>query len=110
MKRIFASALVAFLSFSSLVFAGPSGTLKESHDLGFGENSSLDPISKGRVFQITDKLMDRLVRPALDGTPAPDLAESWSANADATVWTFNIRKGVSFHDGTANFETNHEIV
>ena len=27
------------------------------------------------------------------------LAESWESNADATVWTFNLRPGVTFHDG-----------
>ncbi len=29
-----------------------------------------------------------------------DLATSWSSNAAKTVWTFNLRKGVHFHDGT----------
>jgi peptide/nickel transport system substrate-binding protein len=30
----------------------------------------------------------------------PVLAESWSANSAGDVWTFKIRKGVTFHDGT----------
>ncbi|HEY2309153.1 MAG TPA: ABC transporter substrate-binding protein, partial [Streptosporangiaceae bacterium] len=30
----------------------------------------------------------------------PWLATSWSANADASVWTFKIRQGVKFNDGT----------
>lgn len=34
------------------------------------------------------------------GEIAPMLAESWEANEDYTVWTFNIREGVTFHDGT----------
>jgi peptide/nickel transport system substrate-binding protein len=29
----------------------------------------------------------------------PVLAESWSANATATIWTFKIRQGVKFHNG-----------
>jgi len=29
----------------------------------------------------------------------PMLAERWSANQDASVWTFKIRKGVKFHNG-----------
>jgi peptide/nickel transport system substrate-binding protein len=30
----------------------------------------------------------------------PKLAESWTPNDDASVWTFAIRQGVTFHDGT----------
>jgi peptide/nickel transport system substrate-binding protein len=33
------------------------------------------------------------------GKVVPWLAESWKPNADATVWTFQIRKGVKFHNG-----------
>ncbi len=30
--------------------------------------------------------------------PVPAAAESWSHNTDGTVWTFNIRHGMTFHD------------
>jgi peptide/nickel transport system substrate-binding protein len=30
---------------------------------------------------------------------APQLATEWSANEDFTVWTFELRQGVSWHDG-----------
>ena len=33
------------------------------------------------------------------GRVLPALATSWKANADATVWTFQIRRGVKFHNG-----------
>jgi peptide/nickel transport system substrate-binding protein len=33
-------------------------------------------------------------------TLVPVLAESWSANSTADVWTFKIRQGVKFHDGS----------
>ncbi len=29
----------------------------------------------------------------------PRVAESWSASADSTLWTFKIRKGITFHNG-----------
>ena len=29
----------------------------------------------------------------------PELAESWEASDDATVWTIRLRRGVEFHNG-----------
>src|SRR5688572_14024861 len=41
---------------------------------------------------------------ALEGSATdkyvPVLSESWEANDDKSVWTFTIRSGVTFHDGT----------
>jgi peptide/nickel transport system substrate-binding protein len=33
-------------------------------------------------------------------TPIPALATEWEASDDALVWTFTLREGVTFHDGT----------
>lgn len=74
--------------------------LRMAHDVGSGGLSNLDPIDKGRVLQITEKTMNRLIRPNAEGRPSPDLAKSWSTNEDGTVWTLNLRSDVRFHDGT----------
>ena len=96
-----AAVAAMVLAISAPALAEPKGIFRQAHELGSGDNSSLDPISAGRVFQITEKLMSRLVRPGFDGKPAPDLAVSWSANADATEWTFKLRPNVKFHNGQA---------
>lgn len=101
MKSLFAATAMTAVISSGLAVAEPSGTFRQAHEYGFGAQSSLDPISNGRIFQITEKIMNRLVRPGLDGKPSPDLAVEWEANEDATVWTFKLREGVSFHDGSA---------
>src|SRR5215472_14846514 len=41
-----------------------------------------------------------LVFTDVQGTYHPWLATSWSPNTDASVWTFKIRQGVKFNDGT----------
>ncbi|KLN59050.1 peptide ABC transporter substrate-binding protein [Kiloniella spongiae] len=101
MKKIISAIGAAALLTTSVAFAESSGTFRQAYEYGYGAKSNLDPISNARVFQITEKIMNRLVRPGLDGKPSPDLAVDWSTNEDATVWTFKLRKGVTFHDGSS---------
>ena len=50
--------------------------------------------------QVAHQIFEGLVKYELqaDGSmkAVPDIAESWSANADLTVWTFELRRGVTF--------------
>ena len=45
-------------------------------------------------------IYDTLVEEAGIGRFIPGLAESWDVSDDGLVWTFKIREGVTFHDGT----------
>ncbi|SEM80219.1 peptide/nickel transport system substrate-binding protein [Roseovarius tolerans] len=99
MRSLILATLVALCA--TLTHAAPTGTFRHAHNVGFGAQSSLDPASKGRVLQIIEKIQSRLVRPGRSGKPEPDLATAWEPNEDGTVWTFHIRDGVRFHDGSA---------
>lgn len=65
--------------------------------------TNLDPARAVDIesLEISEHVFGRLVRFApgrLD--PEPDLATSWTVSPDGTVWTFELRRGVRFHDGT----------
>lgn len=44
-------------------------------------------------------LYDSLVYPASSGTIEPDLATSWTVSPNGLTYTFNLRQGVTFHNG-----------
>lgn len=63
----------------------------------------LDPaaITDGESVMVVTNLFDTLVAVDPDSLEiVPALAESWEASPDGTVWTFRLREGVRFHDGT----------
>lgn len=71
-----------------------------------GANSSdnWDARTHSDLFMIASAqgaVFDNLTEVAADGSLKGELAESWDASADAKVWTFNLRSGVTFHNGKA---------
>ena len=64
---------------------------------------SLDPatITESQSGLIVRNVYSRLVDIAYDGTGVtPDLAESWTVSDDGLIYTFKLRDGVTFQDGT----------
>src|SRR5499433_3860816 len=64
---------------------------------------SLDPqnTQSNTCEQVNRMMYDNLVRFSTKMQIEPALAESWTQSKDGLVWTFKLRKGVKFHDGTA---------
>lgn len=54
----------------------------------------------GNEFRTTVNLYNNLFSVSPDGTLEYDLAESFEVSDDARVWTFKLRPGVKFHDGS----------
>ncbi len=64
---------------------------------------SLDParVSDTESAEISEQIFDHLVRYRQNSTSIESaLATSWDVSADGRVWTFYLRRGVTFHDGT----------
>lgn len=104
----FVAVLVAFLvvvAFPLGTIGGPAapkrgGTLVIS--LGtdvpiFDCNLATGIPNLGIILMVTEMLTR--IDPA-GGRVLPHLAESWSLGADGKTWTFKLRRGVRFHDGT----------
>ncbi|WP_182422113.1 ABC transporter substrate-binding protein [Aureimonas sp. ME7] len=51
-------------------------------------------------YLAVELLYSGLTRLGLDMQAEPDLATEWTPNDDLTVWTFTLREGVTFHDGS----------
>lgn len=68
----------------------------------------LDPhnVTDGESFDVTQMIFDTLVRYKEGKTEVePALAVSWRVSKGGREWTFQLRRGVRFHDGTP-FDAN----
>ena len=78
------------------------GTLNAAIQQG-DATSGLDPLNMLDLgtYSVLTQSFEYLVGLAPDGNIGNNgLASEWSTNADATVWTFKLREGVMWHDGT----------
>jgi len=68
-----------------------------------GDAISLDPalVTDNESVEIAEQLYDKLLnyRPGTTEV-VPGLATAWETSEGGRVWTFHLRRGVRFHDGT----------
>lgn len=72
----------------------PGASLTDSWDARKGFGLFMAAAGQGAVF-------DCLTEVGADGALRGELATGWEASRDARVWTFDLREGVRFHDGTS---------
>lgn len=95
------------LLLSSVAIFAATAAFAERTDVTVGlqlEPPHLDPTSAaaGAIDQVVySNVFEGLTRFGPDGSVNPGLAESWDISADGLTYTFNLRSGVTFHDGTA---------
>lgn len=103
MNRFRSALLAVVMSVGAFAYA-PHAAAKDTLVIGIQDNSvSLDPAACYEIVggALIDKLYDTLV--AFDQGDftkiAPRLAESWDVSPDGNMWTFHLRKDVTFSSG-----------
>jgi peptide/nickel transport system substrate-binding protein len=98
--RVLALVVVLILAFAMPAVAQPAGTVV----VGLvAEPVNLDP---AQVTDLNSNRVGRRVVETLVTFPeektevVPGLAESWTISKDGLQYTFKLRKGITFHDGT----------
>jgi len=107
-------AAIAVVAVAALAVAGCAESDRDNEGSGqstkdtlvfgtAGDPKVLDPslASDGESLRVARQMYETLVKPEEGGTKVtPGLAESWTPDSTGTVWTFKLRSGVKFHDGT----------
>jgi peptide/nickel transport system substrate-binding protein len=105
MRRLAPIFLVA--AFASFSIVGGAQAQKSGGSITVGQELDIpgfDPLKVG-VFDTSAEtaaaaIFDTLTYLDDKGEPQPKLAVSWTHSDDYKTWTFKLREGVKFHDGT----------
>ena len=98
-----AAGVIAATGLPAKAAAKRGGTLRLGLN-GANTSDSFDGRTHSDAFMINmghGTVFDCLTEVTAAGELIGELAESWEASADAKTWTFNLRKGVKFHNGKA---------
>lgn len=99
-----AAPAAATKSVPTAVPAAPAAT-KPTGTLNWARTLKMRTRDPHRIYGLNEAVVLRhVMEPLLEldanGKFKPVLAESWKVSDDGLTWTFNLRKGVKFHDGS----------
>ncbi|WP_102106583.1 ABC transporter substrate-binding protein [Oceaniglobus roseus] len=98
-----AAGVLAATGFPLMAQAKRGGKLRMAIN-GANTSDSWDGRTHSDAFMINcaqGAVFDCLTEVSATGELVGELAESWEATPDAKTWTFNLRQGVTFHNGKA---------
>ena len=102
-KRVLAAAVAVGMIFTLTTAVAPAQAAKTTLVVGSTQGiPQLNPITRTFAYDETlyGVLWSALTKYNQNGTVGPDLATSWKMNDAGTQWTFALRKGAKFSDGT----------
>lgn len=102
MKRfniLFVILMIMFIGLCSISQAQDQNILVMSVNQEFG---TIDPASGTDYTELLAmyNIYSTLVFPDSDGVSQPKVAESWTTSPDGLTYTFHLKKGIKFHDGS----------
>ena len=106
MKKVYFVQFLILLFFTVFVSTACNGNKADNNELRYGfttEPTTLDPLNPANTADgrsILFNVFEGLVKPNVDGTFSPCIAESWTMDQDARTYDFILREGVLFHDGS----------
>jgi len=110
MKKLFFIMLVSVFAISFILSLGLQSAIAAAKDKYGGKlkiaiskspgNIGYGPAIRGADQGPASDVLEMLVKTTNKSVSEPQLATSWDISPDGKTYTFNLRKGVKFHDGT----------
>lgn len=98
MKRVALIALAAFAGFALAQTRGGAITVAIQTEPAAWDPTQVAGADISRV--VYDNVLQGLVKRNVRGEIVPSLAERWTVSGSSLTYTFVLRRGVKFHDGT----------
>lgn len=92
---------------AALTLGATTATAQDLVWARYGDIDSLDPhrATSTLSMQVWDQIYDTLLAFDMEGSPGPNMAESWEVSEDGLEYSFKLQDGIMCHDGTA-FDAN----
>ena len=97
-RKTLTVAVLAALAAQGITTSAQAETLRWARA---GDSLTLDPHAQneGPTHTLAHQIYEPLLQRNMTGEIIPALATDWATTDDPTVWRFNLREGVTFHNG-----------